>query len=243
MSESLNQAIAWAIQHCNLDNIEYSQPYRNEKTVNGITYYDCSSFIWYALKSGGFDVTAAYQQATGSPYTNNAITTAYERAFLLALGFTRENISGEWKQGDVLWRSGHTEMVYEGGTGQGKTMGAHSANLPPPKQVSINTTISTASSWTELYRSPVSGGDITGSSAYVVAAICGNMWQESGINPGVWEGLQVASFSDLYHGYGLGQWTNVSAQGRLYQLKQYLDNNGYAADDGTGQLNFLIAEN
>lgn len=242
MSESLNQVIAWAIEKCNLANVGYSQPYRNEKTINGITYYDCSSFVWYALKSGGFDVNAAYQQATGNPYSGNAITTANLRSFLTALGFTHENINGEWKQGDILWRSGHTEIVYQGGTGQGKTMGAHSANYPLERQVSINTTVSTAASWSDLYRSPVSGGDVTGSSAYVVAAICGNMWQESGINPGVWENLQVASFSDLYHGYGLGQWTNVVAGGRLSQLKSYLDNNNYAADDGTGQLHFLIHE-
>ena len=53
---SIQTAYEWAIEKCNAPNIGYSQANRMEKTVNGITYYDCSSFIWFALKAGGFDV-------------------------------------------------------------------------------------------------------------------------------------------------------------------------------------------
>lgn len=82
-------------------------------------------------------------------------------------------------------------------------------------------------------------------SVYVVAAICGNFWQESGINPGIWEGLKQKTFSSLNAGYGLGQWTNTGGdrRGRLFKLSTYLSDHGYAYDDGTGQLEFLLEEN
>lgn len=80
-------------------------------------------------------------------------------------------------------------------------------------------------------------------SIFVVAAICGNWWQESGINPGVWEGLEEAGWESDKHGYGLGQWTNVGdSHGRLYQLYSFLTENGYELDSGDGQLEFLIQE-
>lgn len=82
------------------------------------------------------------------------------------------------------------------------------------------------------------------SSLEVVAAICGNFWQESGVNPAIWESLQVGAYTDLLKGYGLGQWTNVgSSQGRLYNLYTYMTNNGYDMGDGTGQIEFLKYEN
>lgn len=240
---SIKQAKLWAVNKCNQSNVGYSRPYRNERTVNGITYYDCSSFIWYALKSGGYNVESAYRTATGNNYTNNAITTANLRAFLIALGFTRVSISGEWKPGDILWRSGHTEMVYSGGNARGVTMGAHSANLPLDRQVSINSSESAASSWSELYRSTEDNPTGAFCSAEVVAAICGNFWQESGINPGIWEGLNEGTWTTENRGYGLGQWTNYNTQqGRLYNLHEFLSSNNYDNDDGFGQLAFLIDE-
>ena len=62
----INRSYSWAINTCNADNVGYSQSYRNQKTVNGITYYDCSSFIWYALKAGNFDgYWKSYYTASG----------------------------------------------------------------------------------------------------------------------------------------------------------------------------------
>ena len=49
----INKAYSWAIQTCNAPNVGYSNAYRNQQTVGGITYYDCSSFINYALLAGG----------------------------------------------------------------------------------------------------------------------------------------------------------------------------------------------
>lgn len=81
-------------------------------------------------------------------------------------------------------------------------------------------------------------------SVYVVSAICGNWWQESGINSGVWENLQPAWWTDLNHGYGLGQWTNTGGDehGRLYKLHEWLLNNGYNSDSFDGQLAYLEVE-
>lgn len=71
-------------------------------------------------------------------------------------------------------------------------------------------------------------------SAYVVSVICGNWWQESGINPGIWEGLVVGA-----PGYGLGQWTGS----RRTALFNWLDYEGYKRDSGSGQIAFFIHEN
>ena len=242
----INTAYSWSISTCNATNVGYSQNYRNQQTVNGITYYDCSSFIWYALKAGGFDVEGAYLSALGYPYSGNAITTSGERAWLTALGFTQHSITGEWQAGDILWRSGHTEMVYTGGTGQGVTMGAHSSSYALQDQVSINNHVSTHNSWTYLYRYGTDPAQKEGISMQVVAAICGNWYHESNINPGIFENLHVVDLTDnnATGGYGLGQWTNNPNTGltRRTDLVNWLRSNGYADDSGEGQLAYFIYE-
>lgn len=241
---NLNLAYQWAINTCNASNVRYNQDYRNQQTdENGNVCYDCSSFIWYALLAGGFDVVAAFRTATGETYDGNAIWTAVMRPWLTALGFVEVDINGEWQPADVLWRSGHAEMVYTGGTGEGVTMGAHSKNRPAADQVSINSYTSSASSWTALYRYP--GGAVSTPSIYVISAIAGNFYQESQINPGLWEGLNAGTAETLLRGFGLGQWTNTGGDthGRLYQLMDWLSDNGFASDSGEGQLQYLMYEN
>ena len=142
----INVAYQWAINTCNAPNIGYSQAYRNQQTINGITYYDCSSFIWYALIAGGFDCVAA----AGSSWP---MTTANEPAVLEALGFTRyDPTTTEWLPGDIVHVRNssrqHTEMVYQGYV----TMGAHTSNRPLADQVSINSSPSDPSSYQNLYR-------------------------------------------------------------------------------------------
>ena len=241
----INKSYSWAIETCNASNVGYSQTYRNQQTVNGITYYDCSSFIWYALLAGDFDVV------TANGGRNYPITTYAEPDWLEALGFTHLPIDTEWKAGDILWKTGHTEMVYSGGLASGITMGAHTSTVALANQVSIGNSngdknyVSTSSDWSSLYRYGDGGAVPYGVSAYVVAAICGNFWQESNINPGIWESLWENDWESLNHGYGLGQWTNTggNTHGRLYQLHHYLQSNGYANDSGDGQLAFLKTEN
>lgn len=74
---------------------------------------------------------------------------------------------------------------------------------------------------------------------YVIAAICGNFYQESTVNPGIWENLTINA-----PGFGLGQWTdNPPVVMRRTALFNWLDANGYARDSGDGQLAFLVYEN
>lgn len=230
---NLNGAYNWAIQKCNEQNIGYSQAYRNQQTVNGITYYDCSSFINYALLAGGWS-TPQYAP------NNNAFTTYTQASVLTSLGWEEVSATGEYKPGDIGLSDSHTEMCYTGGQGSGVFMGAHTDEAPLADQVSIN---NFTQSFPRLFR--FGGGGASSYSAYVVAAICGNFWQESGINPGIWEGLQEESFTSLNHGYGLGQWTNTGGDthGRLYKMAQWVLDSGYEVYDGDGQANYLIAEN
>lgn len=84
-------------------------------------------------------------------------------------------------------------------------------------------------------------------SLYVISAICGNWWQESTLNPGLYEGRKVVPLTDnnIYGGFGLGQWTN-SPKHKVYRrtaLANYLAANGYAYNSPDGQLEFFIAEN
>lgn len=235
MAIVFNKSYQWAIDTCNADNIGYSQPYRNQQTVKGITYYDCSSFIWYALKAGGFDVNAAYKTATGSDYSGNAITTHNEAAFLQALGFSRKTLTDEWKAGDILIRSEHTEMVYSGGIGKGISMGAHSARYPLQDQVSINTSETTADKWTEIWRYGEGGAGGYGVSIYVVCALSGNSWRESHIN---------SDFNEVGGGgFGLFQWTDTTGSPRRTNLENWLQSKGYSVTSPEGQIEFLLYEN
>ena len=169
---SIQNAFNWESNQClnNHNNLGYSLDWRNQQTINGITYYDCSSFQWYGLLNGGFDVTGAYLTAMGYSYSGNAITTGYmatgnngRPGWLIALGFTEVDINGQWQPGDIVWRGagylghryGHCEMVYSGGIGSGITMGAHGDaddGFPAGSQVTINDYVSYASSYEKLFR-------------------------------------------------------------------------------------------
>ena len=257
MPYDIQRAYNWAIQTCNSPTVGYSDSpnLRNQVTSNGITRYDCSSFIWWALKNGGWNMDAIY--GTSYPFV-----TANMRGILInGCGFTELPIdSTEWKPGDIVLRIlgeipgtyGHTEMVYQSnGVGSGYTMGAHTDEVPLADQVSINASPSDGSRYRHLFRygegaDPDSG---YGASIYVVCAILGN-WQQEGIqNPGQWEfGKPMAPPWDAVYpavgGHGLGGWTNTGASNmRLLNLHNYLMQHGYDDNSGPGQLEFFIEEN
>ena len=223
---NLNRSYSWAINTCNAPDVGYSQTYRNQQTIGGITYYDCSSFIWYALLAGGFDCVTA-NGGSSWPFTTYNMGAVLQRLEFNELYSAQE----QWLPGDIMVSSGHTEMTYTGGMYTGITMGAHSANRPLADQVSINTYTSTSSQFPLLYRYKDGGATGYGYSIYVVAALCGNSWRESTINPGITE---VGG-----GGYGLFQWTGD----RRTKLEAWLTDNGYALDDAEGQLEYLIVEN
>lgn len=256
---NINLAYTWAINTCNAPNIGYSQTYRNQRTVNGVTYYDCSSFINYALLAGGFS-TPSYAPS------HNAFTTVTEGSALTGLGFTEYDTDSSfvWKAGDIGWKSGHTEMCYQGGTGKAIFMGAHTSNATLANQVSIGSSSGNSSyvrsDFTKCYRySDEASGDSGASSStkisiYVISAMCGNFWGESSVNPAIYESLYEFSGWDYTFkevdghgtgGYGLGQWTNTdgNAQGRLYQMSQYMSSHGKTMTDLYAQLDYIGFEN
>lgn len=257
------QAYVWAIQKCADPDVGYSQDYRNQRTVNGITYYDCSSFINYALLAAQF-VTPGYAP------NHNAFTTPDEEAVLLKLGFKKYKANVQWLPGDILWRRGHTEMVYS----VGKAMGARSSNLPLEDQVSIHD--SSPKDWTYLYRyssmvdnwyTKVRGGyeresleainnayqilqvlSEKGWTVNAVSGILGNMDVESGYNPWRWQKDDVQSYKGspwTNHGYGLVQFTPAdkyidSEKAEMYSGfgPNFIDAEG-SEFDGVAQLEFV----
>lgn len=242
---SIQTAYEWAIEKCNAPNIGYSQANRMEKTVNGITYYDCSSFIWFALMAGGFDVVKANGGSTW------AFTTGTMAKALKLLGFVKHATTQPWLPGDILIRTRHTEMAFD----SNRTMGAHSSKVPLDQQVSINSNPSTASSWFELWRyeSGASTQWIKGNryltigemqnnaqiiftyltnrgwTVNAVAGLLGNMQKESTINPGIWQNLSP----NPSLGWGLVQWTPST------NFTDWATANGYANDDGDAQLKWI----
>lgn len=139
---SLQKAFTWAEDTCEEPNVGYSQTYREGQVVNGIKYYDCSSFISAALTAGGF--------FTENPWFYTGTQTQYmKQAGWKEYVFQNGDISGfALKNGDVLIKGaarsdvpgdvpvsdGHTEMVWDAANGY--TMGAHSSLLPLDDQVS-----------------------------------------------------------------------------------------------------------
>jgi hypothetical protein len=76
---------------------------------------DCSSFVYYALiNAGGFSTS----QLGTYPFTTRTMSD-----ILTSNGFTAHKFTGldNLQEGDILWRSGHTEVY----AGAGKTVGAH----------------------------------------------------------------------------------------------------------------------
>lgn len=223
----INRAYSWAIETCNAPNVGYSQSYRNQQTVGGITYYDCSSFINYALLAGGFE-TPSYAP------NSNAFTTYTEAQVLLSLGFNEVPPTGEYLPGDIGLSSGHTEMCYRGGQGQGVFMGAHTDNAPLANQVSIGSSGGNTDyqrSFPRLFRYGSGGATGYGASIYVVSALAGNAWRESHINPTL---SQMGGSA-----FGIFQWDGT----RRDALLDWLSENGYGSTDPNGQMRYLVVEN
>lgn len=253
---SISNSYQWMIDVCNAPNIGYSQAYRNQETVDGITYYDCSSIIWYALLNGDFDCISA-NGGDSWPFTTYSMA-----GVLQTLGFTSVDVTGIWLPGDILIANpnikNHTEMVYK----ERYTMGAHSSKPDLPDQVSIKDTPSEVpGSWGQCWRY---GGGASGSYEWVygeeneylpeiskknnasciyrffyykgwtlnaIAGLCGNIDQESTFNPKL---IEIGGT-----GHGLVQWTPPSD---LYAVLDVLYGNHDDWWDGDKQLNVIYAE-
>lgn len=209
---SIQVAINWAIEIANDNTHGYSQEHRYGPD------YDCSSFVAAALRQGGFDVPA-------SMWTGN------ERDCLLAAGFREIPVGTAPIGGDILLThevggTQHTGMFIS--TTQFVQASWDYDGVPGDSggnEIWIGD-LSTSAGWQYMFRyygasEWISGnrylstpemqnnaemvmqyGTRHGWSLNAIAAICGNMQSESGINPGIWEGLNPYS-----GGYGLVQWT------------------------------------
>ena len=142
---NISDFVQWCIATCNDPNVGYSQQYREEQTVSGITYYDCSSFVWYGLAHTGFDI-----EATG--HSNYAFNTLAMPTDLPKMGFVQIDKNSALQPGDIGVNSGHTEVVYQGGTGQATFMGAHSDRLPLADQVSIDNYTTPVTRYESIWR-------------------------------------------------------------------------------------------
>lgn len=144
MAFSIRDMYDWAAQECQRTDVAYSQTYRNQQTVNGITYYDCSSFVFFACwLGGGLDVGALGFSTNLSDYHNgraNAwVVTSMVYTYLPQVaGFEfLDPKTVPWQEGDILAKTDvprerrHTELCYTLPT---RTMGAHN----PTAGVSIN---------------------------------------------------------------------------------------------------------
>lgn len=258
---SINGAYTWAVNCCNLPKVGYSQAFRNQQTVNGITYYDCSSFINYALLAGGWSTP-------GYAPNSNAFTTYDMEGVLQQLGFTRVTDS-IIKSGDIGVSDTHTEMCYKGGTGKAVFMGAHGRNgIALVNQVSIGSSsgdpnyertfpriwrygdgasgevgytwiIGTDSEYFEDYGDKQKNNAsciysffyFKGWTLQAIAGFCGNVMQESKFNPAL---IEVGGT-----GHGLVQWTPPTD---LYNVLDVLYGSHDDWQDGNKQCNVIYAE-
>ena len=258
---SINGAYTWAVNCCNLPKVGYSQAYRNQQTVSGITYYDCSSFINYALLAGGWSTP-------GYAPNSNAFTTYDMEGVLQQLGFTRVTDS-IIKPGDIGVSDTHTEMCYKGGTGKAVFMGAHGRNgIALVNQVSIGSSsgdpnyersfpriwrygdgasgevgytwiIGTDSEYFEDYGDKQKNNAaciysffyFKGWTLQAIAGFCGNVMQESKFNPAL---IEVGGT-----GHGLVQWTPPTD---LYNVLDVLYGSHDDWQDGNKQCSVIYAE-
>ncbi len=218
----LNKFYTWCVQTCNAPDVGYSLSYRAAQTVGGITYYDCSSFVYYAMLAGGWTDLPSW------PFTTYDMI-----PYLLRGGWHEVPADGEILAGDIGWNLEHVEVAYSRGEhGVAVFMGAHDDIYPLADQVSIGVAGNPQipRSFSRIFRYGEGGAGEYGFTTAVVAALAGNAWVDSHINP------TLVDYDEQT--LGLFQWygtSNVAMQG-------WLTAEGYSHTDPEGQLLWLIHE-
>lgn len=158
--------VSWAKNIADDDSHGYSQTHRK-----GNPDYDCSSFVYHALKHAGLDVGSS------------AFNTSSEGAALEKAGFERHDWAkvSDLQTGDIVWSSSHTEIYI----GDGRFVGAHhdeNGGVTGPKagdqtgdEISVT---SYAAGYTAYYRYKgsmnVTNSDGSASSAQAVSGSTGS---------------------------------------------------------------------
>lgn len=249
---SLKESYNFMIEKCKASNVRYSQKYREGQIIDGLQYYDCSSLIYAALQAGGF-----YEGVSDyTPWFWTAIEQS-ELVSKLGFSRLNARTE-EWRPGDILWRDRHTEMVYSldplsSMGARSDTLPAddqveiHSTTVnswvyilrcpaesddlngtPAPTAWYNDDTYLTQAQRENNARIVWASLTVQGWSEYAIAALLGNMDQESTINPG---------FSQRGgSGYGLVQWTPAS------RWTDWADARGYEHNDGNGQILKIVEE-
>ena len=126
---SISGTVSWAKKTCEDANVGYRYgASHGAKTVEGDkTYYDCSAFVYWALKEGGsFDV----DNAGGCFSTHN------EAEVIGKLGYEEGSTSGGWKAGDIFVSDTHTMLAASDGSGSSANVyHASTSTKPFPDQV------------------------------------------------------------------------------------------------------------
>lgn len=174
---SLQKAFTWAENKCEEPNVGYSQAHRRGEVVDGIQYYDCSSFIYAALVAGDFVFAPQYQWFWTGNQTQAMKSVGWtEHVFQDGdiSNFTLRNgdvlIRGAGRSdvpGDVSTDEGHTEMVWDAANGY--TMGAHSSLLPLDDQVSKHRIDQRGNKWYFVMR--YGEGAVPGSPSFTAAGL------------------------------------------------------------------------
>lgn len=109
-SPVISTAVRWALSIADDDSHGYDQ---NDRWGPD---YDCSSFVISAYDFAGLPV-----KDNGAGYTGNMVT-AFKKTGFVDVTHTINLDTGEGLEtGDVLWRTGHTELIYEPGKMVGAT--------------------------------------------------------------------------------------------------------------------------
>ena len=107
---------------------------RNAKTAYGYsqgqkermtTHFDCSSFVGRSLREAGFNIPANLTTPQMNPRDKNNV---------MSNEFTWVPGLNGMQPGDVMWRSGHTELYI----GNGQTIGALNGRVSRDKQVGVH---------------------------------------------------------------------------------------------------------
>lgn len=138
----LTGAMQWAVEMCNNPNVGYSQSLRNYQSSNGRTYFDCSSFTFFALwLGGGLDVGAFGYPTNLSLYQSGDANAWIVTSMISTLRgdgwWDMPTATSNWQPMDILAKTrAHTEFCYSQSPLQ--IMGARNSSEQFVDQVAIH---------------------------------------------------------------------------------------------------------